>query len=174
MSKVEELLESISSLTLVEAYELVKAIEDKFEVSAAAPVGVAVAAPAGGGGGDEPCQARSVLRADVEPPPRRQQRSEPGDDVEGEQALPPLLQRERTFPPSHERERSAERGQPLRPREPQGALHLGTPHGALQRRQRDRERRAHGEPEGAHHVHRPALSVTSPKLFPPEGLETSG
>ncbi|MBX7069072.1 MAG: 50S ribosomal protein L7/L12 [Microthrixaceae bacterium] len=51
MSKVEELLESISSLTLVEAYELVKAIEDKFEVSAAAPVGVAVAAPAGGGGG---------------------------------------------------------------------------------------------------------------------------
>jgi len=55
MSKVEELLESISSLTLVEAYELVKAIEDKFEVSAAAPVGVAVAAPAGGGagGGDE-------------------------------------------------------------------------------------------------------------------------
>jgi len=54
MSKVDELLESISSLTLVEAYELVKAIEDKFEVSAAAPVGVAVAAPAtGGGGGDE-------------------------------------------------------------------------------------------------------------------------
>jgi large subunit ribosomal protein L7/L12 len=55
MSKVEELLDSISSLTLVEAYELVKAIEDKFEVTAAAPVGVAVAAPAaaGGGGGEE-------------------------------------------------------------------------------------------------------------------------
>ena len=53
MSKVEEILESISSLTLVEAYELVKAIEDKFEVSAAAPVGVAVAAPAAGGGGEE-------------------------------------------------------------------------------------------------------------------------
>ena len=34
MSKVEELLESISGLTLVEAYELVKAIEDRFEVSA--------------------------------------------------------------------------------------------------------------------------------------------
>ena len=43
MSKVDELLESISGLTLVEAYELVKAIEEKFEVSAAAPVGVAVA-----------------------------------------------------------------------------------------------------------------------------------
>jgi len=50
MANVDELLESISNLTLVEAYELVKAIEDKFEVSAAAPVGVAVAAPTGGGG----------------------------------------------------------------------------------------------------------------------------
>ncbi len=46
MSKVDELLESISSLTLVEAYELVKAIEEKFEVSAAAPVAVAAAGPA--------------------------------------------------------------------------------------------------------------------------------
>jgi large subunit ribosomal protein L7/L12 len=54
MSKVDELLESISSLTLVEAYELVKAIEEKFEVSAAAPVAaVAVAGPAGGGGAEE-------------------------------------------------------------------------------------------------------------------------
>jgi len=43
MSKVDELLESISSLTLVEAYDLVKAIEEKFEVSAAAPVAVAAA-----------------------------------------------------------------------------------------------------------------------------------
>ena len=47
MAKVDELLESISNLTLVEAYELVKAIEEKFEVSAAAPVAaVAVAGPA--------------------------------------------------------------------------------------------------------------------------------
>ncbi len=54
MANVDELLESISNLTLVEAYELVKAIEEKFEVSAAAPVGVAVAAaPAGDGGGAE-------------------------------------------------------------------------------------------------------------------------
>lgn len=50
MSKVDELLESISGLTLVEAYELVKAIEEKFEVSAAAPV-AAVAVAAGGAGG---------------------------------------------------------------------------------------------------------------------------
>ena len=53
MSKVEELLDSISGLTLVEAYELVKAIEEKFEVSAAAPVGVAVAAGGGGGAAEE-------------------------------------------------------------------------------------------------------------------------
>jgi large subunit ribosomal protein L7/L12 len=46
MSKVDELLESISSLTLVEAYDLVKAIEEKFEVSAAAPVAVAAAGAA--------------------------------------------------------------------------------------------------------------------------------
>jgi len=47
MAKVDELLESISNLTLVEAYELVKAIEEKFEVSAAAPVAaVAAAGPA--------------------------------------------------------------------------------------------------------------------------------
>lgn len=59
MSKVEELLDSISSLTLVEAYELVKAIEEKFEVSAAAPVGVAVAAPAGGGGGGDEAEEKT-------------------------------------------------------------------------------------------------------------------
>jgi len=50
MSKVDELLESISGLTLVEAFELVKAIEEKFEVSAAAPAAAMVmAGPAGGG-----------------------------------------------------------------------------------------------------------------------------
>ncbi len=59
MSKVEELLDSISGLTLVEAYELVKAIEEKFEVSAASPVGVAVAGPAGGGGAAEEAEEQT-------------------------------------------------------------------------------------------------------------------
>jgi large subunit ribosomal protein L7/L12 len=54
MSKVDELLESISNLTLVEAYDLVKAIEEKFEVSAAAPV--AVAAVGGGGAAAAPAE----------------------------------------------------------------------------------------------------------------------
>jgi len=43
---IEELLDAIGSLTLVEAAELVKAMEDKFGISAAAPVAVAAAGPA--------------------------------------------------------------------------------------------------------------------------------
>ncbi len=44
---IESILESIEKLTLLEAAELVKAMEEKFGVSAAAPVAVA-AAPAAG------------------------------------------------------------------------------------------------------------------------------
>jgi large subunit ribosomal protein L7/L12 len=44
----EDIIEAISSKTLVEVMELVKAMEDKFGVSAAAPVAMA-AAPAAGG-----------------------------------------------------------------------------------------------------------------------------
>ena len=45
MSKlsVEELVEAIGALTLIEAADLVKALEEKFGVSAAAPVAVAAA-----------------------------------------------------------------------------------------------------------------------------------
>lgn len=46
MSVVLEILEKIETLTLLEAAELVKAMEEKFGVSAAAPVAVAAAAPA--------------------------------------------------------------------------------------------------------------------------------
>ena len=44
MSNVTSILESIEKLTLLEAAELVKAMEEKFGVSAAAPVAVAAAA----------------------------------------------------------------------------------------------------------------------------------
>lgn len=47
---VEELVEKIGALTLVEAAELKKALEDKFGVTAAAPVMMAAGAPAAGGG----------------------------------------------------------------------------------------------------------------------------
>ncbi len=46
--KVEKLVEDVKALTVMELSELVKALEDEFGVSAAAPVAVA-AAPAAGG-----------------------------------------------------------------------------------------------------------------------------
>ena len=42
--KITNILEEIKSLTLIELADLVKAVEEEFGVSAAAPVGVAVAA----------------------------------------------------------------------------------------------------------------------------------
>jgi large subunit ribosomal protein L7/L12 len=44
----EQLIEAISKLTVIELSELVKALEEKFGVSAAAPVAVATAATTGG------------------------------------------------------------------------------------------------------------------------------
>lgn len=49
----EEILEAISNMSVLELSELVKAIEDKFGVSAAAPVAVAAAAPAAGAAAEE-------------------------------------------------------------------------------------------------------------------------
>ena len=46
--KVEKLIEEVKGLTVLELSELVKALEEEFGVSAAAPVAVAAAAPAGG------------------------------------------------------------------------------------------------------------------------------
>ena len=43
----EEILEAIASMTVLEVSELVKMMEEKFGVSAAAPVAVAAAGPAG-------------------------------------------------------------------------------------------------------------------------------
>ncbi|MEC7392830.1 MAG: 50S ribosomal protein L7/L12 [Cyanobacteriota bacterium] len=54
-AKTDEILESLKTLSLLEASELVKQIEEAFGVSAAASAGaVVMAAPgaAGGGGGD--------------------------------------------------------------------------------------------------------------------------
>ena len=51
MATKEDILESISNMTVIELKELLDAFEEKFEVTAAAPVAVAAAgAPAGGGG----------------------------------------------------------------------------------------------------------------------------
>lgn len=50
MSVVNEIVEKIEKLTLLEASELKKALEEKFGVTAAAPVVMAGAMPAAGGG----------------------------------------------------------------------------------------------------------------------------
>ena len=49
MSVVAELVEKIEKLTLLEAAELKKALEDKFGVTAAAPIVMAGGVPAAGG-----------------------------------------------------------------------------------------------------------------------------
>ncbi len=68
-AKTDEILESLKSLSLLEASELVKQIEDAFGVSAAASAGVVMAAPgtaAAGGdadGGEEQSEFDVVLES---------------------------------------------------------------------------------------------------------------
>ena len=65
----DQILDAIASMTVLEVSELVKAMEEKFGVSAAAPVAVAVAgaAPAGGAAGGEAAEEKTeftvVLKA---------------------------------------------------------------------------------------------------------------
>jgi large subunit ribosomal protein L7/L12 len=49
MSKVDEVLTAVEGMTMLEVADLVKKMEEKFGVSAAAPVMVGAAAAAGGG-----------------------------------------------------------------------------------------------------------------------------
>ncbi|HHT63486.1 MAG: 50S ribosomal protein L7/L12 [Bacillota bacterium] len=58
MSKVAEILEAVKGMTVLELAELVKAFEEEFGVSAAAPVAVA-AAPAAAGAPAEAAQEQS-------------------------------------------------------------------------------------------------------------------
>ncbi len=58
MSKLEKIVDDLSSLTVLEAAELAKMLEDKWGVSAAAAVAVA-AAPAGGGAAAAPAEEQT-------------------------------------------------------------------------------------------------------------------
>lgn len=63
---VDEILEKLKSLTLLEASELVKGIEDAFGVSAAAPAGgMMMAAPAAGGAAAPAEEAEEQTEFDV-------------------------------------------------------------------------------------------------------------
>jgi len=53
MADLNKLVDELSSLTVLEAAELSKKLEEKWGVSAAAPVAVAAAGPAGGGAAAE-------------------------------------------------------------------------------------------------------------------------
>ncbi len=63
MSKVtkEQVVEFLENLTLLEAAELVKELEDKFGVSAAAPVAMMAAPAAGGAAAEEKTEFTVVL-----------------------------------------------------------------------------------------------------------------
>jgi ribosomal protein L7/L12 len=58
----EEIMEAIENMTVLELSELVKAMEDKFGVSAAAPVAVAAAPAAGGAAAEEKSEFDVVLK----------------------------------------------------------------------------------------------------------------
>ncbi|MBU3665225.1 MAG: 50S ribosomal protein L7/L12 [Chthoniobacterales bacterium] len=67
MANIETIVDQLSGLTVLEVSELVKALEEKWGVSAAAPV-AAVAAPAAGGGGAAPAEEKTsfdVILADA-------------------------------------------------------------------------------------------------------------
>jgi large subunit ribosomal protein L7/L12 len=52
MATKEEILDAIANMTVLELSELLSDFEEKFGVTAAAPVAVAAAGPAAGGGGE--------------------------------------------------------------------------------------------------------------------------
>ena len=62
---IEAILESIEKLTLLEAAELVKAMEEKFGVSAAAPVAVAAAPAAAAAPAEDADSEVNVILASV-------------------------------------------------------------------------------------------------------------
>ena len=64
-NKVEEILDAIGGLTVLEAAELKKAMEDRFGVSAAMPVAAATAAPAAGAEAEEEKDEFDVVLSEV-------------------------------------------------------------------------------------------------------------
>jgi large subunit ribosomal protein L7/L12 len=55
----EQILDGIAELSVIELSELLKEFEEKFGVTAAAPVAVAAAPAAGGGGGEAAAEEKS-------------------------------------------------------------------------------------------------------------------
>ncbi len=72
MSAVDEILEKLKSLTLLEAAELVKQIEDTFGVSAAASAGVVMAAPGAAAAAGEAAEEKTEFDVVLEEVPKDQ------------------------------------------------------------------------------------------------------
>ena len=70
MADLEKLVEELSKLTVLEAAELTKMLEEKWGVSAAAPMAMAMMPAAGGGASAEPAEEKTeftVVIKDVGP-----------------------------------------------------------------------------------------------------------
>ena len=65
MADIQKMTEEISSLTLLEARELVKALEEKLGIKAAAPMAVAAMAVPGAAAGGEAAPAEEKVEFDV-------------------------------------------------------------------------------------------------------------
>lgn len=61
--KVTKLIEDVKALTVLELSELVKALEEEFGVSAAAPVAVAAAAPVAAAAAEEKTEFDVILKS---------------------------------------------------------------------------------------------------------------
>lgn len=59
----QEIMQAIENMSVLELSELVKALEEKFGVSASAPVGVAAAAPAGAAAAEEKSEFDVIITA---------------------------------------------------------------------------------------------------------------
>ena len=70
MANLEQIVDDLSNLTVLEAADLSKLLEEKWGVSAAAPMAVAAAAGAAGGAAGEPAEEKTefnVILKDIGP-----------------------------------------------------------------------------------------------------------
>jgi large subunit ribosomal protein L7/L12 len=72
MADMQKLIDELSALTVLEAAELVKSLEEKWGVSAAAPVAAMAAMPAGGAAAAEPVEEKTEFDVVIkEPGPKK-------------------------------------------------------------------------------------------------------
>jgi large subunit ribosomal protein L7/L12 len=68
MADINKMVEELSTLTVLEAAELVKKLEEKWGVSAAAPVAVAAAGPASASAAAEPTEEKTEFSVVIKDP----------------------------------------------------------------------------------------------------------